>query len=121
MATRRRKDIRIRYDKDAGGEIVIAQRVYGIGADGNVLTPITAKIQQRIVSGIPVDRSRLSPRYALACLPNPENQNGQSEMKAIVPFLPGTFDHLQHLREISNYSDGDFSVQSLTYFSEATL
>ena len=121
MATRRRKDIRVRYSADLGIEMIIAQRIYGIGIDGNVLTPITPALQPRIVAGVPIDRSRISPRYALACLPNPDNQNGQSETKTIVPFLPGTFDHLQHLREISNYSDGDFSVQSLTYFSEATL
>jgi len=123
MATRRRKDIRIRYSSDRDNtEIIIAQRVYGVGSatSGATLTPITPKLSARIVPGIPVDRThRIEPRYVNACVPNYDNSIGESNLKVVIPYLPGTDDHFQHIKEIANYSDTGYNVAAVTYFSEA--
>lgn len=117
MATRRGKDLRIQYDSDAGPQRIIAQRTYRDGNDV-VITPITAALQARLVTGVPVDRSRLQPRAALCCIPNPDNIEGKSDMRVVIPYRPATSDHSGHLRELLAHSNGPYSVAAVQYFSE---
>lgn len=122
MATRIGKDIRIRYSRDRGGEIILSQRIYGIRIGGAdlLLTPITNSLAHRIVDGLPVDRQRLQPRNTIACIPNDNNAQGFSELKSVIPYLPGSPEHRQHLREIASFSNAGYEVKSIVYFSEST-
>lgn len=118
MATRRGKDLRVQYDADGGQQRIVAQRTYRDGNDVE-LTPITPALQARVVTGLPVDRSRLKPRAAVCCIPNPANINGRSDMRVIVPYLPATGNHRDHLRELLAHDNGTDSVKAIQYFSEA--
>jgi hypothetical protein len=117
MATRRGRDLRIEYDSDDGSTKTVAQRTYE-DADGVRITPITPLLEARLVSGVPIDRSRLQPRHAMACIPNPVNSSGVSEMMAISPYRPGDERLLQHLRQIRSHSNGLYAVATITYFGE---
>lgn len=117
MATRRGRDLRISYDADSGENRTLAQRTYE-DSQGVRLTPITPLLEARLLSGPPVDRGRILPRHAMACIPNPDNQSGQSELMAISPYRPGNPLLLEHLREIRDYSNGVYSVASVEYFGE---
>jgi len=122
MATRIGKDIRIRYSTDRSTEMIVAQRIFGIkiGDSDLLLTPITPSLTPRILDGLPIDRQRLTPRNTIACIPNPANQQGFSELKSIIPYFPGTSEHLQHLKEIASFSNAGYAVKSIIYYSEST-
>ena len=117
MPTRRGKDLRVRYDTDAGAERIVAQRTYR-DQDDILLTPITPKLQARVVTGVPVDRSRMKPRHSICCLPNPDNLQGHSDMKVFIPYLPASSDHREHLLELVDYSNERYECKSVNYYSE---
>ena len=118
MATRRGKDLRIQYDADTGEIRTVAQRTYRDGNDIE-LTPITPALQARLITGVPVDRSRLKPRVAVCCIPNEANVNGRSDMRVIIPYLPASAAHSGHLQELLAHSNGPYTVAAIEYFSEA--
>lgn len=117
MATRRGKDLRLRYDQDRGGQWIVVQRTYRDSVNGQ-LTPITPLLQARVVDGLPIEVTRVRPRRCICCLPNPGNASGESNMTVIVPYLPASAEQEAHLNELVNYDNGFYSVEAVTYFSE---
>lgn len=117
MATRRGKDLRISYDTDAGQQQIVAQRTYR-DANDIELTPITSALQARLVTGVPVDRSRLRPRAAVCCIPNPANIERRSDMRVVIPYRPATGSHTAHLQELLGHDNGTYRVATIRYFSE---
>jgi hypothetical protein len=118
MATRRGQDFRIDYDADDGGAYTAVQRTYEDSTSGARLTPITQLFLDRVTTGTPIALGRRSPRHCVACILNPGNAGGISQMTAISPYRPTDSRLAAHLREILAYASGPFSVETITYYSE---
>lgn len=118
MATRRGQDFRVDYDGDDGGAYTAVQRTYEDTDSGARLTPITQLFLDRVTTGVPISLGRRKPRHVIACMLNPGNVGGVSQMQAISPFRPTDSRLAAHLREILAYADGPFEVETITYFGE---
>lgn len=118
MPTRRGQDFKIDYDGDDGGAYTAVQRTYEDMSSGAMLTPITTLLLVRVTTGVPVSLGRRVPRHCLACILNPGNVGGISQMQAISPYRPTDARLVAHLKEIAAYADGPFSVETITYFGE---
>lgn len=118
MATRRGRDFRVDYDADDGGAYSAVQRTYEDSVSGARLTPITQLFLDRVTTGTPIVLGRRSPRHCVACILNPGNASGISQMTAVSPYRPTDSRLAEHLREILNYSSGAFEVATITYFGE---
>lgn len=109
--------MRISYDTDSGGQRTVVQRTYK-DANDIQLTPVTPLLTARTVTGVPIDRSRLQPRYTLCCVPNDDNPLGKSDLKVICPYRPATANLQGHIIELLAYDNGTYQVEAITYFSE---
>lgn len=117
MPTRRGRDLRLRYDLDRGGDRIVVQRTFR-DSQNIQLTPVTPLLTARVVTGLPIERSRVQARKAICCLPNPTNASGESNMTVIIPYLPASNDQEAHLNELVAYDNGTYAVAAVTYFSE---
>jgi hypothetical protein len=118
MPTRRGQDFKIDYDGDDGGAYTAVQRTFEDLATGARLTPITQLFLDRVTTGVPIALGRRSPRYCTACILNPGNVGGISQMTAISPYRPIDSRLAAHMKEILAYASGPFEVETITYFSE---
>jgi hypothetical protein len=118
MPTRRGQDFKIDYDGDDGGAYTAVQRTFEDLATGARLTPITPLFLDRVTTGVPVALGRRTPRYAMACILNPGNAGGISQMQAISPYRPTDGRLADHMREVLAYASGPFSVETIAYFGE---
>ena len=118
MPTRRGQDLRLDYDTDSGITVTAVQRTYEDMASGLRLTPTPPLLLLRVATGPPIDIGRRQPRHAMACIPNAGLIGGVSNMQVICPYSPQDIRLKLLLRDIRNYTNILFSVESVTYFGE---
>ena len=113
---RRYQDRKVLYDLDfTNAAYVLRQRIYK-SEDGTIQTPITPLFEAREVAGdtiAPAGRS-FDPRYCLSCFLNPQNQDGLSRLKSLIPYRPVDPDHQAHVAELLAFP----GVESTRYFGE---
>lgn len=90
----------VKYTEDFEGKnILVNQRVY-INNEGKFLTPITDKFLERADPNISSPKVNLfNLRRAIAASRNAENQSKKSEFFTIIPFLPGSIDFKEQIRQ----------------------
>jgi len=118
MATRRGRDYWVLYDSDLGVTRYAVQRTYSFPPQGQ--TPLTPLFFARLVSlPLPPGLVKLSwnPRKYIACLPNPANVSGESNLSVICPYHPSSPNVRLHGIEIKNYP----GVHAVSYQGEQWL
>jgi len=112
--TRRYKDLVIRYSSDFNFDILLRHRIYKT-EDGTIETPITPMLLARQVeSDCKPPKRTFNERHVIACFANPDTKTGESNLKAIIPYLPNTVEHKTHIQEIKAYTN----VLAIEYYSE---
>jgi hypothetical protein len=104
---KRYRDLSIYYDSDIGFTVPIRQRTFK-DENGVMRSPITQMLLNRLVADdckAPVAKD-FEPRYINACMPNPANDTGESNLKVIIPYRPtDEVSFKAHVREIRDYPD----------------
>lgn len=104
MATRRYKDIVLRYTDNFNRDFLVRQRTY-VTQDGSFFTPIAPTVMTRFIdpkTKLPKPLN-LIPRKLVSCGKNPDNLTGISEFSTVIPFNSAMKEHNQAIKETTLY------------------